>query len=232
MKYHVNESSFAPMISVYLNQGESIKMESGSMVYHNGLIELEGRTNSSTTGVGGLLRAAVRSAVSNESIFITHAFSRANGGVIGLAPSKPGAIYALKCGGNTQHRINDGAFLACDATVDYQIRRQNFGKAVFGGTGGFFVMETNGNGTMLVNAFGDIVEFALDGSNPLIVDNTHVVAWDASLSYNIRVASGMFGFKTGEGLVNEFRGVGKVLVQTRSITEFAAILSPMISSGS
>ena len=38
-----------------------------------------------------------------------------------------------------------------------------------------------------------------------------MVAWDASLNYDIHVASGIFGFTTGEGIVNEFHGSGTVL---------------------
>ena len=77
-------------------------------------------------------------------------------------------------------------------------------------------METNGRGKMLVNGYGDLVEMTLDGSQPLIVDNFHVVAWDASLTYQIKAASGLVGFTSGEGLVNEFQGVGKVYLQTRN----------------
>ncbi|MEI3148214.1 MAG: AIM24 family protein [Merdibacter sp.] len=47
------------------------------------------------------------------------------------------------------------------------------------------------------------------------------MAWDASLDYSIRVASGTFGFTSGEGLVNEFNGNGKVYIQTRNIHNLA-----------
>lgn len=42
----------------------------------------------------------------------------------------------------------------------------------------------------------------------------------------------MFGFKTGEGLVNRFTGSGKVLIQTRNIQSLAGILSPFMNNGS
>ena len=108
------------------------------------------------------------------------------------------------------------------------MKRQSFGKAVFGGTGGFFVMESQGTGTMLINSYGDIIELRMDGRSPLIVDNTHVVAWSTTLDYNIKVASGTFGFTTGEGLVNEFHGAGSVLIQTRNIQALAGSLQSFI----
>lgn len=130
--------------------------------------------------------------------------------------------------GAQQWRIRDQAFLACDASVSYEMKRQSFGKAVFGGTGGFFVMESQGTGTMLINSYGDIIELRMDGRSPLIVDNTHVVAWSTTLDYNIKVASGTFGFTTGEGLVNEFHGAGSVLIQTRNIQALAGSLQSFI----
>ncbi|MBT8846585.1 TIGR00266 family protein, partial [Lactobacillus delbrueckii subsp. bulgaricus] len=56
------------------------------------------------------------------------------------------------------------------------------------------------------------------------IDNEHVIAWDANLDYDIKVASGMFGFTSGEGLVNHFTGDGKVLIQTRNLHSLAEAL--------
>ena len=82
-----------------------------------------------------------------------------------------------------------------------------------------------------VNAFGDIIEIDLDGTAPFIVDNEHVVAWESTLQYNIKSASGIFGFKTGEGLVNEFVGKGKLYIQTRNTASLASLLRPFIATG-
>ncbi len=85
---------------------------------------------------------------------------------------------------------------------------------------------------MLVNSYGDILEVRADGGMPLTVDNNHVVAWSVSLQYDIKIASGMFGFTTGEGLVNEFRGSGTVLIQTRNIQSLAEAMKPYLPSQS
>ena len=142
----------------------------------------------------------------------------------------PGQIACLKVDSSKQYRLNTGAFLACDDTVHYEMRAQkSIGKAFFGGTGGFFVMETQGSGDVLVNAFGALVELEVTPGAPVTIDNEHVVAWDASLDYDIRVASGTFGFTTGEGLVNEFKGNGKVVIQTRNLRNFAEALTPLVT---
>ena len=168
--------------------------------------------------------------VSGEGFFITTAKGTASDGLIALAPASIGGIKELKVG-TSKWCVNDGAFLACDSSVTYNMKRQSVGRAIFSGTGGLFVMETAGEGTMLVNAFGDLVEIDLDGSAPFVVDNEHVVAWESTLTYNIKSASGIFGFKTGEGLVNEFTGRGKLFIQTRNVSSLATILRPFLPTG-
>ena len=39
----------------------------------------------------------------------------------------------------------------------------------------------------------------VDADHPITIDNEHVVAWSDSLNYEIKIASGTFGFTTGEG---------------------------------
>lgn len=231
MKYTMTENTVFPLIEVTLQRGEQIRLERGAMVYQNGDISLEGKMNSNgSSGLGGFVRAIGRSMVSGESMFITTATGMADNAKIGLAPGAPGTIRELELG-SQQWRVNDSAFLACDSRVSYVMKKQSVGRALLGGTGGFFVMETQGSGSMLVNAYGDILEFNLEGTRPFIVDNTHVVAWSNTLSYDIKVASGTFGFTTGEGIVNEFFGTGTVLLQTRNISSLADMIKPFIPSG-
>lgn len=231
MNYKITQSTVYPLVEVTLAQGEEIQIERGGMVYHSGDVTLEGRMNSDSGGLGGFVKALGRSMVSGESIFITRARGMSNGAKIALAPGAPGGIRELQLGVQ-QWRIRDQAFLACDAGVLYEMKRQSFSKAVFGGTGGFFVMETRGTGIMLISSYGDILELQVDGAKPLVVDNSHVVAWSATLDYEIKIASGTFGFTTGEGLVNEFRGTGSVLIQTRNVESLAGMLKPFFPSDS
>lgn len=228
MQYTMTQSTVFPIVEATLQRGEVIRIERGAMVYHRGEVQLEGKMNSNEGGFGGVMKAIGRSMVSGESMFITHVTALADGAVIGIAPGTPGAIWEIPVG-QQQWRIADSAFLACDGNVGYTMQRQNLGNALFGGTGGLFVMETQGTGRMLISSYGDIMQLNLDGTKPLIVDNTHVVAWHSTLNYQIRVASGTFGFKSGEGLVNEFYGYGTVLVQTRNVSSLAALLSPHLN---
>jgi uncharacterized protein (TIGR00266 family) len=188
--------------------------------------------NASGSGIGKFVKAVARSAVSGESMFITEVACQAPGGEAAIAPSAPGTIRSLDVGA-TQYRLNDSAFLAMDSSVAYTLERQGVGKAMFGGQGGFFVMTTNGQGTLLVNAFGSISEIQLNGTGEFTVDNRHVVAWDRNLDYRIELQGGLFGsIGTGEGVVNTFHGVGKLLIQSLNLETFAAALLPFIPTQS
>lgn len=224
MKYEIKGDSDCPLVHINLDKNESIYIERGCMAYMQDT-EIEGKLNSRG---GGLLSALGRSLTSGESIFITEAKGLSNSSIIGIAPGYPGKIVALKVSGNNQYRLNTSVFLACDFSVNYKMVSQSISKALFGGTGGFYIMETEGTGDMLVSAFGDILELEVNASKPLIVDNEHVVCWDKNLDYDIRVSSGILGFKTGEGLVNEFRGNGKVYIQTRNIHNLADSIAKFI----
>lgn len=232
MKYQLTSQSVFPLVEVQLKKDEAIKLESGAMVYHNGQISLEGHMNANgKKGIGGALRAVGRSVTSGESFFITTATGLSDNALIAIAPGTPGTIRELAIG-QEQWRLNTGAYLASDGTVQYNMARQKISGALFGGTGGLFVMETTGSGTMLISGYGDIMEITLTGDQPLVVDNHHVLAWSTSLDYRIEVASGTLGFKTGEGLVNTFNGSGTVLIQSRNVEALAGLLDPYITKSS
>ena len=231
MKYTILRDSDCPIVQATIKKGETIKIERGSMVYLSN-VSIEGKMNSQKKGIGGVLGAIGRSMTSGESMFITFATGQTNQSVLGIAPPIPGKIHCLHVDPYQQYRLNTGAFLACDETVDYVMKKQDIGKALFGGTGGLFVMETQGQGDILVSAFGDLMKIEVTPDHPITIDNEHVVAWDSSLEYNIKVASGTFGFTTGEGLVNEFYGSGTVLIQTRNVHNLADAVRPFLPTSS
>ncbi|MCL2247649.1 MAG: TIGR00266 family protein [Oscillospiraceae bacterium] len=230
MKYTIDYNQSNPVAEITLNRDEEILIERGSMVYQCGNVTLEGILNArGKTGLGGVLSAIGRSMTSGESMFITKAKGEMDGAKIAIAPCIPGVIHEIYAKPGNQWRINDGAFLACGEEVNYKMERQSVGRA-FLGTGGLFVMTTEGDGPVLIHSCGDVLPIELDGTKSIIVDNDRALAWSETLDYDIRVASGIFGFKTGEGFVNEFSGVGTVLVQTRNLKSVIAQIAATHSS--
>lgn len=221
MKFTQTNSTSATLVEIQLNAGEEIRLEPGAMVYKDHDINLKGKMN------GGLFSAIGKSIVGGENFFTTLATATTDG-KIAIAPRGFGNV---KCLSTHQHQwfLRDGAFLACDASVDYSSKRHGgLSRALIGGTGGFFILKTSGFGDILVNGFGDLLEIELDGSKPFQIDNGHVVAWEDSLDYRLERASGIIGFKTGEGFVNTFTGRGKIIIQTRQIEAFAEMIIPFL----
>lgn len=216
MNYEISNHAFAPIVNIKLGLNEKIKIERGSMVYKNSDVAIEGNLNGK-----GFFKSLGRALTSGESMFITTATSSSENGLIGIAPSIPGEIKGIECGKN-QWFLNDGSYLASSESVSYEmIRKSRTGTALVGGTGGFYNMKTNGEGIVLISGFGNIIEYDLNGGEEFIVDNSHVLAWSTELTYSTEIASGAFGFTTGEGFVLKFKGTGKLYIQTRQLASLA-----------
>lgn len=231
MAFTIDSNMQFPLVEIDLEAGESIFLQKGSMVYHTPSVTLTTKLNGRGSGLGKLVGAIGRSMVSGESMFITRAIASDEKGKLALAPSTPGQVVALELG-IKQYRLNDGAFLALDGSAQYTLERQSVGKALFAGQGGFFVMSTQGQGTLLINAFGSIKKISLHGQE-MTIDNAHVVAWSQELDYNIHLENGfMQSIGTGEGVVNTFSGYGDVYVQSLNVQQFAGVLQKYIVSRS
>ena len=231
MKYKIKGDSDCPIVEIGLGRDEKVRIERDSMAYMSNTM-IEGKLNGNKKGLSGTLGALGRALTSGESIFVTEAVGIEDDGILGIAPSIPGKIVCLEVEPGHHYYLNDGAFLACDEGVTYEMQRQSLGRALFGGTGGLFVMHTTGRGDLLINAYGDLQEIEVTAGHPISIDNEHVVAWEDTLNYELKVASGTFGFTTGEGLVNEFHGNGKVYIQSRNIRSLAGALIPYMPKSS
>lgn len=220
-----------PFLHASLRRGESIYAERGSMVTMDATLELKGEVR------GGVMRALARRFAAGESFFQQSVVAQTGDGDALFSPNLPGDIMILDCGPR-QFRLNDGAFLAADTTVEIKTRMQGVGQAVFGGTGGWLVMETAGVGKLAISGFGSLFAMDVKPGSDMIVDNSHVVAWDAALTYNVSASTVQRGFfsglinsmTSGEGLVNRFSGSGQVIITSRNRAGFADWLAGLIGS--
>jgi uncharacterized protein (TIGR00266 family) len=223
--------SVDPFLHVTLKRGEKIYAESDAMVTMDSTLELKGKMQ------GGLVSALARRFANDESFFMQSIEATGGDGETLLSPNIPGDIEILEVGAQ-QYYLNDGAFLAATDAVDIQVRTQGIGQALLGGTGGFFIMQTAGRGTLAVSGFGSIFGLDVNLGNDVIVDNFHVVAWDSRLNYNISTSTakssgflaGLVGSVTsGEGIVNRFSGSGKVYVCSRNRSGFLGWIASKIN---
>jgi uncharacterized protein (AIM24 family) len=93
--------------------------------------------------------------------------------------------------------------------------RSNFSSAVAGGEG-LFNLSLNGSGVFCIEAEcpkEELVEIILE-NDVLKIDGNYAIAWSAGLEFTVeRSGKSLIGSAaSGEGLVNVYRGTGKVLM--------------------
>lgn len=213
-----------PFLHVQLAPGESVYSESGAMVSMEATLDLTGEIR------GGILGSLARKFVAGESLFTQKITAARGDGSVLLAPFTPGDIQLLEVTSHQQYILNDGAFLAAQTTVDLKMKMQSIGNALFGGTGGFFVVETKGYGTLAVSGFGSVFGLNVTAGKDLIIDNQHVVAWDSNLTYSVGIktaenkgflSNAVNSVTSGEGLITRFSGNGKVYLSSRNLQALA-----------
>lgn len=168
--------------------------------------------------------AMLRKLIGGETFFVNH-FSSPSGGWVWLAPALSGSIRHVAMKGQTMI-LNSGAYVASIGDIDLKMRWGGL-RAILAREGAFF-LEASGNGDLWFNSYGAIEEVQCEGS--YIIDTGHLVGFEPSLQMKIRSAGGgMMGFlASGEGLVCEFTGQGRIWMQTRNTGALATWLTPMV----
>ncbi|MDO4595487.1 MAG: AIM24 family protein [Coriobacteriaceae bacterium] len=112
--------------------------------------------------------------------------------------------------------LDDGLFLACEDTLRQRtVARSNVSSAVFGGEGLFNLM-LEGQGVFAIEADcpkEELVEVELR-NDVLKIDGNLALCWTPGLQFTTeRTTRSLVGSAaSGEGLVNVYRGTGKVLM--------------------
>ncbi len=192
----------------YLNKSQ-VTIQAGAMQW------MVGNVNATTgiKGVGDLFGKAMRGKVTGES---TIKPEYTGDGILVLEPTYKHLILldAADWGGSVV--LDDGLFLACDSRLKQKaVMRSNLSSAV-AGSEGLFNLSLNGSGAFCVEAdcpLEELVEITLD-NDVLKIDGNYAIAWSGSLSFTVeRSGKSLIGSAaSGEGLVNVYRGTGKVLM--------------------
>ena len=217
MKCEVLYPGAFPMVGVELERGESIKAESGAMVAASPTVDVESKLE------GGFLGALSRKLLTGEKFFFQTLRASRGAGEVLLAPTVPGELVVMELDGVNEYMVQKDGFLAGADTVTIESRMQSLTRGLMGGEG-FFILKIGGEGTLILNSFGAIHKIELKPDQEYIVDNSHLVAWSATTSYNIeKAATGwVASFTSGEGFVCRFRGPGVVYIQSRNPRSFGA----------
>ncbi|MDE3035010.1 MAG: TIGR00266 family protein [Nitrospirota bacterium] len=211
MKSEILYPGAFPMVRIELAAGETVKAESGAMVACSPTVDVESKME------GGFLGALSRRMLSGEKFFFQTLRATRGAGEVLLAPTVPGDIVVLELDGVNEYLVQKDGFLAGADSVKIESKMQSLSRGLLGGEG-FFILRMSGTGTLVLNSFGAVHKVELKPDQEYIVDNSHLVAWTATTSYNIEKASAgwIASFTSGEGLVCRFRGPGVVYIQSRN----------------
>jgi len=192
---------------VQLTPNERIRAESGAMVSMSASVNIESKAE------GGILKSLSRAVLGGESFFQNFYQAGPQGGEVTLAPELPGDIELIELHGETL-MVQAGSYLASEDGIELNAK---ISMKAFLSTEGLSMLEAKGNGKLLVSSYGAIYERALTAGEKYIVDTSHLVAFEATIQAVPRSAG---GFKatllSGEGLVVELTGPGRLYIQTRS----------------
>ena len=112
--------------------------------------------------------------------------------------------------------LQDGLFLACDATLqDKVVSRQNLSSAVLGGEG-LFNLSLMGQGVAVLESpvpQQELIQFNLQ-DDVVKIDGNMAIAWSGSLEFTVEKSTkSLIGSAvSGEGFVNVYRGTGSILM--------------------
>ncbi|MHC4661877.1 MAG: TIGR00266 family protein [Planctomycetota bacterium] len=211
------------LLQVKLAEGESVCAEAGAMVSMSSGIEIK------TQAKGGLIGALKRKVLGGESFFV-NTFTADKYGEITFAQTMPGDIMGFTLEGQTVF-AQSGSYIASSPSVEVDTKWG--GAKTFFSREGFFLLALRGSGNVFLSSFGAIHEIELDVGEQYIVDTGHMVAFQESVQYNVKKVGGWKStLFSGEGLVCELTGPGKIWIQTRSVDTFIQWLIPQLPSKS
>ena len=197
-------------IVIELDKEHSAIIQAGAMQWMGGDIQ----ATTGVKGIGDLFGKALKGAVTKETAIKPEYVGN---GYLVLEPTyKYILLKDISEWGSSGMTIEDGMFLACDSHVQNKIvARKNVSSAVLGGEG-FFNLSLHGTGTVALESNvpeEELIEIILE-DDELKIDGNLAVCWSSDLDFTVeRTTKTLVGSAvSGEGLVNVYRGTGRVLM--------------------
>jgi uncharacterized protein (TIGR00266 family) len=205
---------------ITLEGGEEVLVEGGSMVSMSDGIDLE------TGATGGLWRSLSRSLFGGETFFQNTCRAPSGGGAVWVAPALPGDLLALDLRRESM-LVQSGSYVA--SAMGIEVETKWSGAKTFFASEGLIMLRASGVGPMLVSSYGAIHEMSLGDGERYTIDTGHLVAFSEGIGFRVRTIGGVKSTMfSGEGLVVDLTGPGRVLLQSRSTDHFLAWLIPQL----
>ena len=224
MKYEIKGNEL-PVVICYLENGEAMITERGSMSWMSPNMKME------TTSNGGIGKALGRM-FAGEALFQNRYMAQGGNGLIAFASSFPGQIRPWEIGPGNEVIIQKSGFLAAEESVELSVFFQKkLGAGLFGGEG-FIMQKLSGRGMAFLEFDGHVVEYNLQPGQQIVIDTGYLAAMDATCQMDIKSVPGLknmvFG---GEGIFNTIiTGPGRVWLQTMPLSGVAAEIMKFMPS--
>lgn len=222
-----SEIQFGPAFAlgvITLDPGEEIRAEAGAMVSMSPNVAIE------TKAQGGILGGLKRSVLGGESFFINTFRAEGEPGEITVAPVLPGDIVHLQLNGETVF-VQSGSYIA--SSIGIEVDTKWGGAKTFFSGEGLFLLRCTGTGDLFIASYGAIREVDLAAGQSLKLDTGHIVAFAEGVQYNVEKVGGWKStMLSGEGLVVNLTGPGRLHTQTRTPSGLVAWLIPQLPTNS
>ena len=197
-------------VVIDIDKDHSAIIQAGAMQWMGGNVQ----ATSGVKGIGDFLGKALKGAVTKETAVKPKYVGE---GCLVLEPTYKYIILAdVGKWGSAGMTIEDGMFLACDSNVKSKVvARKNLSSAVLGNEG-LFNLSLQGNGVAALESNvpeDELIEVILE-NDELKIDGNLAVCWSSNLEFTVeRSTKTLVGSAvSGEGLVNVYRGTGRVLM--------------------
>ena len=195
-------------IVIELNGKESAIIQAGSMQWMAGHV----KATTGIKGVGDFVGKMVKGAITKETAVKPEYVGN---GILVLEPTYKYLILVdVGSWGEKGMTIEDGIFYACSGTVKNKLTARKTISSTVLGKEGFFNLSLVGEGVAALESnvpYEELIEVELD-NDELKIDGNLAVCWSSGLEFTVeRSTKTLVGSAvSGEGLVNVYRGTGKV----------------------
>jgi len=160
-KFTLKHQGAYPVVEVRVSHQDKVLAEAGAMLSMHGDVDLDITTKGSS---GGCCAKSCLCCCADENFYQTEFYPKPevpqNVGLdVLLGPRLPGNIVMLHLTGQDFWRLEPGAYLCGDPTVQIGVEVQGISKGCCGGEG-FFLLKAEGQGRMCISAYGSILRLA------------------------------------------------------------------------
>ncbi|UCF07186.1 MAG: TIGR00266 family protein [Thermoplasmata archaeon] len=214
----VHSPTFTALV-FYLKKGQSVVVKKGAMMYMHRTIEIQTKARKE-----GILKGIGTSNLGGESLSVNAFIAMHGSGELALVGPTTGDVRVQDV---SQHGmiLQSSAYLASSPEVNLDSKWR--GLKGFLAEKDFLMLHASGSGSVWLSSFGGIIEMNLRHGETLSVDTGHLVAFPNNLQFEVRRVGGWKStVLSGESLVTDFTGPGKIMMQTRHLHAFVQSLIP------